>query len=127
LLVVLALMAVVSAVVVPSIVALDAPDSGGMVIRRFLLGVRAEALARGRTVSLIIDPATKRFWLDAPDTNGVLPLPESAELSSAHQRVHFRFFSTGGASGEALIVREGDRSIAIQVNPFNGVVSIHAQ
>jgi Tfp pilus assembly protein FimT len=112
LVVVVALIGVMAGVVVPSVASLDrrsgdhrATDQIDALVRR----ARTIAVERATAVTVTLDPATNRFWLDPPESTAVLALPQGTSLISRAQRVHIRVASDGEASiDEALFVqREG--------------------
>jgi Tfp pilus assembly protein FimT len=112
LVVVIALIGVMAGVVVPSVASLDrrsgdhrATDQIDALVRR----ARTIAVERATAVTVTLDPATNRFWLDPPESTAVLALPQGTSLISRAKRVHIRVASDGEASiDEALFVqREG--------------------
>ncbi len=127
--VVIALMAIVASVSAPAFNAFehghDAPsvDPVTTLLRR----ARATALERGHAVTVTIDPATRRFWLDVPDTSGLLELPPNVTLFSPQARVHERFEPNGEATADPLFVRTGTRSIPVIVDRWSGEVTADAR
>src|SRR5262245_11733409 len=100
LIVVVALVGVMASVVAPSIAMLARPaaaqsaaDHLDALVRRG----RTTAIERAQRVELTIDPMNGRFWLDVPDTSGLLALPDGATLIAPIKRVHARFEPTGEA------------------------------
>ena len=125
LVVVIALMAIIAGVSAPAFVSLDQRrnGSGFEAVVTILRRSRATAIHRATVVSVTIDPATARYWIDPPDTTGVLSLPAGATLSSRAGRVHFKFASSGEAvTDEPLFVRESAAVSPVLVDRWTGEV-----
>jgi prepilin-type N-terminal cleavage/methylation domain-containing protein len=123
LVVVIALMAIVTGAVAPALTSLDrrnptAVDAVVELIRR----ARTSALERGSAVTLTIDPASARYWLDVPDTSDVIVLPQGATLTATSPRVHLRFDPTGSADADAIFVHEQNAVTAIVLDRWTGEV-----
>ena len=77
LVVVIALMAIIAGVSAPALASLDRPrnTSGIDAVVTLLRRSRAMAIQRATVVTVTIDPATARYWVDPPDSAAVLILP----------------------------------------------------
>ena len=125
LVVVITLMAIIAGVSAPALASLDHPRNASSreVVVTLLRRSRAMAIQRAIVVTVTIDPATARYWVDPPDTSAVLAPPAHASLSAQSTRVHFRFAPDGKAiTDEPLFVREGGSAISIVLEPWTGEV-----
>jgi prepilin-type N-terminal cleavage/methylation domain-containing protein len=119
LVVVVALVGIMVGVVAPSFASLDRRmtnrDATGPIDALVRLA-KASAVERATKVIVTIDPGARRFWLEPPDTTGLLVLPEDASLVSRAKRVHIRVEPNGEASiDEALFVLRGDTTTPVGV------------
>jgi prepilin-type N-terminal cleavage/methylation domain-containing protein len=118
--VVIALIGIMASVVAPSVLSSDQRTTGQAAVDRvdaLVRFARATAIDHARRVTLIIDPATSQFWLDLPDTAGVLALPEGVTLVSRARRVHIQVEPTGeAATSDVLFVRQGESNISARVD-----------
>jgi prepilin-type N-terminal cleavage/methylation domain-containing protein len=129
-LVVLLLLAIVSAVTMPAFASIGRASGSrraSAVVQQVLMRARGRALQTGSAVNLTVDPATARYWVGDSDTAKVFELPANAALSASTPRVHFRFEASGIAVGEPLFVQEKDRLASLSVDRFTGVVRIDGQ
>jgi prepilin-type N-terminal cleavage/methylation domain-containing protein len=128
LMVVIALMAVVAGVATPALRSLTAErqQSAAQRVAAVLRSARSRAIERGKEISVTLDPATGRFWLDHPDTTGVIQLPPGARITGA-PRVHFRFSPTGAAAFDPIVVTEGGVTHRVAVDRWSGEVTIDAR
>ena len=125
LVVVITLMAIIAGVSAPALVSLDrkAEPSGLDALVLLLRRSRATAIARATVVTVTIDPATARYWVDPPDTVAVLGLLAQSSLSAGSPRVHFRFTPDGQAvTDEPLFVQDRGSSAAVFIEPWTGEV-----
>ena len=125
LVVVITLMAIIAGVSAPALASLGhARNASGLdAVVTLLRRSRAMAIRRALVVTVTIDPATARYWVDPPDTSAVLVLPAHASLSARSTRVHFRFAPDGQAiTDEPLFVREGASVNPIVLAPWTGEV-----
>ena len=118
--VVIALIGIMASVVAPSVVSSDQRTTGQSAVDRvdaLIRFARATAIDHARRVTLVIDPATSQFWLDLPDTAGVLTLAEGVTLVSRARRVHIQIEPTGEAAiSDALFVRQGESTVGVHVD-----------
>jgi Tfp pilus assembly protein FimT len=126
LVVVIALMAIIAGVSAPALASLDRPrnTSGLDAVVTLLRRSRAAAIQRGTVVTVTIDPANARYWVDPPDTaTAVLILPPQATLSARSPRVHFRFTPDGqSVTDEPLFVHQGTSGTSVVLEPWTGEV-----
>ena len=119
LVVVVALLGVMAGLVAPSFRSFNrgpADTRATEAIDALIRHGRSTAIERATLVSITIDPAGKRFWLDPPDTTGVLTLPNDATLVSRARRVHIRIEPDGEvAIDEALFVRDPSGTLPVAV------------
>lgn len=119
LIVVVALVGIMASVVAPGFAPWDKPTTTEALTARvdaLVRSARATAIDRAERVELTIDPTTGQFWLEPPDTSGILALPEGTTLISRGSRVHLHIETTGETSiDEALLVRQGDRTTSIVI------------
>ena len=116
---VVAIVGIMVGVVAPSFALLDRPTAERDAVDRIDALVhlaKTAAVEQATTVTLTIDPVSRRYWLEPPDTSGVLMLPEHASLFSRGKRVHIRIQPNGEATiDEALFVRCGDATTPVVV------------
>ncbi len=121
LVVVIALIGIMASVVVPNLAALDhrtADESAADGIEALIRFGRNTAIERAESVNLTIDPANGRFWLDHPDSSGLIALPAGATMISRAKRVHVHIQLNGETSiDEAVFVRLGDNTTRVVVAP----------
>jgi Tfp pilus assembly protein FimT len=125
LVVVIALMAIIAGVSAPALASLDRPrNTSGLDVVTLLRRSRATAIQRGVVVTVTIDPATARYWVDPPDTAvAVLNLSPQTALSARSPRVHFRFGPDGqSVTDEPLFVHQGAAANSIVLEPWTGEV-----
>jgi prepilin-type N-terminal cleavage/methylation domain-containing protein len=125
LVVVIALMAIIAGISAPALVSLDRPRnvSGFDAVITLLKRSRSTAIHRATIVSVTVDPAMARYWVDPPDTTDVVNLPAGATLSARASRVHFRFAPNGQViTDEPLFVREGAAVKPVLVDLWTGEV-----
>ena len=149
LLVALAILSLVAAVVAPSFVRHptgDALTTAAADVQAMLARARQTALTRGIVVTLILDPATNRYWITAPDSltrvtasapssmrpstaaallADSLALPPGVEIAAATPRVQYVFSPTGPAFGHPVLLRHEGRSASVALDPWTG--SPHAR
>jgi prepilin-type N-terminal cleavage/methylation domain-containing protein len=121
LVVVIALMAIIAGVSAPALASLDrkTQTSGLDALVSLLTRSRATAVQRATVVTVTIDPATSRYWVDPPDTVALLNVSMSADAP----RVHFRFTPDGQTvADEPLFVRDGQSTSAVLIEPWTGEV-----
>src|SRR5262249_26085736 len=122
LVVVVALMGIMAAVVAPSFASFDRRAGGGehhAADRNddLLRSWGYLAVERAKSVDVTIDPSTGRFWVDPPDSAGMLELPEGTVFVSRGRRVHVHIEPNGEATiDEVLFVRRGDSTVSIDVS-----------
>jgi prepilin-type N-terminal cleavage/methylation domain-containing protein len=129
--IVLALLGLAAAVSVPAFSSALAPRSDveqvAADLAQLAARARATALARGVPVTLTVDPATARWWLDVPETTGVFMLPIGVTLASAEARARLAFAPTGPAEAEPIAVRADEQTIDVLIDRWTGEVRTHAR
>jgi type II secretion system protein H len=93
-----------------------------------LKGLHSEALRRGATMALIVDPAARTYRISTDTVPH--PLPEVVEwvdvkspgVSPADRTAQIRFFADGTATAGTVRLRHGQRSAAITVDWLTGRV-----
>jgi general secretion pathway protein H len=93
-----------------------------------LKGLHSEALRRGATMALIVDPATRTYRISTDTARH--PLPEvvhridvkSPAILPAGGTAQIRFFADGTATAGTVRLRHGQRSAAITVDWLTGRV-----
>jgi prepilin-type N-terminal cleavage/methylation domain-containing protein len=121
LVVVIMLMAIVAGVAAPAFTSFDRRTPTGVdAVVDLIRHARLTAVEQGRAVTLTIDPATARYWLDAPDTTDVLALPQGVTLSAMQPRVHLRFAPTGGVDADPILVHEQNAVTPIVLDRWTG-------
>jgi prepilin-type N-terminal cleavage/methylation domain-containing protein len=127
--VVIAILATVSAVTLPSFRAGndDAITVGSKTLANFIARARQTSIERGEAVTLIVEPESARYWVmenataaDSLLTSGSFELPADAKLVATQQRLRYRFLPSGRASGDPLTLRLGARAAVISVDRWTG-------
>lgn len=120
LVVVVALIGIMAGAVAPSFAALDRHPSDQPVTERVNALVRfgrRVAVERAEAVDITIDPRTRRYWVDPPDTVGILDMTDDATLVSRASRVHVHIEPNGESTiEEQLFVHQGGRTIPVAVD-----------
>ena len=131
LVIVLTLLSIVTGLALPAFTSLglshDAQPADQVI--RLLRDARRLAIARGGTVSLMLDPATRHYRLDSIGAAGgrgtvvdtTLDLPEGTTLSADSARARYLFFASGAAVADTLRVLTNGTSFAVTVDPWGGV------
>ena len=119
LVVVVALIGIMAGAVAPSFGSLDRRPEDRSVTERIDALVRFGrnvAVERAESVEITIDPRTNRFWVDPPDTTGILDVPDGTTLISRQARVHVHIEPNGEATiDERLFVGQGDKPLLVGV------------
>jgi type II secretory pathway pseudopilin PulG len=136
----LGLLAVIAAIVAPSIGFVRAAAKESEVERttRDIVGVltqaRLLALERGTPIDLLLDPATGRVWIVSRTVNdrrvtaaAQLQLSPGATLLGDGPRVRFSFDAAGTASGGAVIVRGTGGEHRVTVDPWSGAPDVQSR
>ena len=132
--IVLAIMGIIGAVTAPSLVRLGRQDeltaSAGEVAR-VLRSARMAALERAVPVSVIIEPAARKYLVktEADDgqltlAEGTMALPPGVTLLSERPRVRFAFTRLGSAAPESLMVTGGGGAAVVGVERWSGEVYV---
>ena len=132
-LIVLALMAMASAIVIPML-------SGGVsntdlrsAARQLASGLRlarSEAVAQRRETFLVLDVAGRRFKVDRDPEEHALPRGVELKLFTAQKDLvdekigSIRFYPDGGSNGGRITVGSGERKYEVVVDWLTGRVAI---
>ena len=134
--IVLAILAIVSAVAAPAFARLgtEQPRGSADALLGLLHDARKLAIERNVTVTLRVDPLTGRFRADSVGMmggageigEGSLGLGATESFSTDLPRVQYVFQSTGAAFADSVIVRGGTTPLLVAVDPWSGVVDAAA-
>lgn len=129
-LIVIVILAVVSAVTVPAF--RSNPDdeitTSANVLTTLMQRSRQTAVERGQTVKLVVDAQNVRYWATLLSTGqpdsllsyGSLELASGATIKSDESRPSYVFAPSGAASGGPLEVRLDSRAAVITLNQWTG-------
>jgi|1185.fasta_scaffold1039435_2 general secretion pathway protein H len=129
-LVVIVILAIVSAVTVPALRS-DPDDevtTTAGVITRLLAQSRETAVRRGEAVDLIVDAENARYWAVVAETGkrdsvlsyGAIAIPTGANVTADESRSRYTFLPTGGTSGGSLTLRMNSRAAVINLDRWTG-------
>lgn len=127
LVVVMAIMALVVAVAAPALrLPADEPPSPSDSVRQLVRGARTEALRTGRSMRVVVDSRSDRYWVyDAADEEhaaGRFAFGREAGWSRAGRRVVLRVSALGGIEGDLPhLVHDDGRIERIAFEPWTGV------
>jgi general secretion pathway protein H len=133
LLIVLALMALMTAITLPMLgngVSTTQLRSSARQLAAGLRMARSEALAQRREAFLLVDVAGKRFRLDSDPRVHKLPDGITLKLFTAQNDLvddnvgAIRFFPDGGSNGGRITVAAGERKFEVDVDWLTGRVAI---
>jgi general secretion pathway protein H len=132
LLVVLAIMALVSAVAIPIFTGTSNAEMRGAA-RQLASGLRlarSDAVSQRRETFLVIDLAGRRFKVDRHATEHALPRDVELKLFTAQKDLvddkigSIRFYPDGGSNGGRITLCSGERKYEIDVDWLTGRVAI---
>jgi type II secretion system protein H len=127
--VVIAILAIVSAVTLPSFRAdnEDAITTASKTLTDFIARSRQTSIERGEVVMLTVEPANARYWVIASEpegdsvlASGSFELPADATLIASQPRLRYAFLPSGRASGEPLTLRLSAHAAVISVDQWTG-------
>ena len=137
---VLLVLAAMAAVTVPSLLEAPRVDDMTTATRRIeaLFRLARDSAARGgQRINVVIDSATSRVWLDAPDTfaptadnvTGAedgedLRLPNGVKLELTETRATFSFAPSGAAFADSLLLVSSLGTRVITIQPWTGDVVV---
>ena len=88
-----------------------------------------QAIRRGKTTELVLDPAARAYRVSAdpaprhfPEIVAELGFEPTAALLLSNRNASIRFFADGSASGGTLFLKNGERVAAIKVDWLTGRV-----
>ena len=110
----------------------DTSDAAALVA--LFRGARREAIERGTTVTVVLDPAEARYRADTSGPRGAGLLKEDAialgdgvSLESDSLRVRFTFRPDGSVFGDTLTVRGQWESSRISIDRWTGAIHVDAR
>jgi type II secretion system protein H len=129
-LIVIVILAIVSAVTVPALRANpdDELTTSANTLTLLMQRSRQTAVERGQTVTLVVDAENARYWATvvrtgSPDSlvsYGPIELASGATLSADESRSRYVFAPSGAASGGPIVVRMDSRAAVITLNQWTG-------
>lgn len=129
--VVLAILGIGVVVVVPAVQeirAVSPVERSSQQLQSLLQGARRTAAERSVAVTVTIDPASGRYWINAGPgdsiRSGVLALGPGMSLAGGQFRVRFAFDPTGPASGDPLALEGHGVRLPLQVDRWSGEIAV---
>ena len=129
-LIVIVILAIVSAVTVPALRANpdDELTTSANAVTNLMQRSRQTAVERGQTVTLVVDVENARYWATIVSTGepdsvvayGPIELASGATITADKSRVHYVFAPSGAAAGGPLQVRMDSRAAVITLNQWTG-------
>lgn len=129
-LIVIVILAIVSAVTVPALRSNPDDDltTSAKALTTLMQRSRQTAVERGQTVSLVVDAENARYWAtivstgnpDSLVSSGPIELASGATLSADESRSRYVFAPSGEASGGPIVVRLDSRAAVITLNQWTG-------
>jgi hypothetical protein len=104
------------------------PTRPADVVLDLLRGARRLAIARGGTVSVLLDPESRRYRVDTTGIAGeigalvdtILPLERGVTLTADSARVRYIFWPTGAVLADTLRLRTSAGEVTVTVDPWEG-------
>ena len=134
LLVVLAILALTTAVAAPAFTQLADPDdlhSAATDVRQLLERARRMALEQAARTTIVIDPDGGRYRLSvaggaSPDSaaEGPLSLPPGVELGGTARRPQLTFDARGTSNGDPIVLTAGGRAVTVRADPWTGSIRV---
>jgi general secretion pathway protein H len=101
-------------------------DASTREVLTLLRSARRLAVDRTTSVTLMLEPATGRYWVSTTASDSLradsLSLPPGTRLVAAAPRVRFAFERDGSASGEPIAVEGEGRRVPILLDRWSGDV-----
>lgn len=129
-LIVIVILAIVSAVTVPALRANpdDELTTSANALTSLMQRSRQTAVERGQTVTLVVDVENARYWATIVSTGepdslvsyGPIELASGATITADKPRVHYVFAPSGAASGGSVEVRMDSRAAVVTLNQWTG-------
>lgn len=133
-LVIIALLAFMTAPAMMRAVTPYAAEGDAMPVAALFRSARREAVERGLVVSLMLDPAGARYRADSIGARGVgllgegnLALDEGVTIHADSVRVRFTFRPDGSVFGDSITVRGPWSSSLVTVDRWTGAIRIDAR
>lgn len=133
---VMAILAVLTAVAVPAFVhfGADRPRSSTDLVLDLVNDSRRVAIRHNVMATLLIDPASGHYRVDTVGANGLgvfvedtLTLGAADRLETPLPRLRYMFRPTGAAFADSVVVRGADVSHVILVDRWSGVAHAHTR
>lgn len=134
--IVLALVALGTALVIPNWVNLDDPPAPvpGETLLALLRDARRFAIEQRQTVAVRIDPTTRYYRIDTTGVNGTGALLEGEIQLGAYEtletdrpRLQYIFQPTGAALGDTVVVRGSEGQVMIALDAWSGTTVAYAR
>jgi type II secretion system protein H len=129
-LIVIVILAIVSAVTVPALRANpdDELTTSANAVTKLMQRSRQTAVERGQTVTLVVDVENARYWATIVSTGepdslvsyGPIELAPGVAITADKSRARYVFAPSGAASGGPLQVRMDSRAAVITLNQWTG-------
>jgi type II secretion system protein H len=129
-LIVIVILAIVSAVTVPALRANpdDELTTSANAVTNLMQRSRQTAVERGQTVTLVVDVENARYWATIVSTGepdsvvayGPIELASGATITADKSRARYVFAPSGAASGGPIQVRMDSRAAVITLNQWTG-------
>lgn len=133
-LIIIALLAFMTAPAMMRAVTPHAADGDAMPVAALFRSARREAVERGLVVSLMLDPAGARYRADSIGARGVgllgegnIALDEGVTLQADSVRVRFTFRPDGSVFGDSITVHGRWSSSLVTVDRWTGAIRIDAR
>lgn len=131
LIVVLAILSISAAAAAPALAPFlgDGDLSTTDALAAVLRTAQGAAVKQATSTAVLLAPASGRYSVRVaglPAAEGVLPLPEGTTLESTEPRVRFDFTATGLAVAGQVFIREGGRTVVVDVDRWTGEIRVRA-
>ncbi len=100
---------------------------GAAAVQRILDRARVTARLSGHRVTVTLDAANARYWIDAPALTGAIELPAGVSLWSDRPRARVTFQPSGPAGADQIAVLAHGRSATLNVDRLTGEVTNDAR
>ena len=135
--VVLIVVAIIAGLTAPALMRLGETSedtSDASPLAALFRGARREAIERGTTVTVVLDPEEARFRADTAGPRGAgllkegqLALGDGVVLESDSLRVRFTFRPDGSVFGDTLTVRGRWESSRVSIDRWTGAIHVDAR
>ena len=135
--VVLIVVAIIAGLTAPALMRLGETSedtSDAAPLAALLRGARREAIERGATVTVVLDPEEARYRADTSSPRGAgllkqgqLSLGDGVVLESDSLRVRFTFRPDGSVLGDTLTIRGRWESSRLSIDQWTGAIHVDAR